>query len=86
MKRVELDAVETPPIVTTVTSMVPGKPGGAVAEMEVLDETVKGAGIPPNRTVLTSIKLVPVIVTGVPPDVLPLLWLRLETVGADSVI
>lgn len=52
----------------TVTSTVPGAPGGAVATMVVSLTTVKdAAGVGPNATAVLPVKCVPVTVTGVPP-------------------
>jgi hypothetical protein len=71
-----------PPVVVTVTSTVP-VPGGDVAVIEVLELTVKlVASVEPNLTVLAPLKLVPVIVTMVPPASGPLLGLTPVTVGA----
>ena len=55
----------------TVTSTVP-VPAGAVAVMVVELSTVKVAGLPvPKSTAVAPVKLVPVIVTEVPPVVGP---------------
>jgi hypothetical protein len=56
-----------PPGVVTRTSTVP-VPAGAVAVMEVAEFTVKPvAGAAPKVTAVAAVKLVPVIVTEVPP-------------------
>ena len=56
--------------VVTVTSTVP-EPAGAVAVMEValFTVTVGGRGVDPNFTPVAPVKLVPVMVTEVPPAV-----------------
>ena len=61
-----------PPGPVTVTSTVPAAPAGAVAVMEVALLTVKvEAAVVPNFTAVAPVKLVPVIVTEVPPVVGP---------------
>jgi hypothetical protein len=58
---------EVPPGVVTVTSTVPA-PAGDVAVIEVAELTVTPvADAPPNFTAVAPLKLVPVIVTKVPP-------------------
>jgi hypothetical protein len=53
--------------VVTLTSTVP-VPAGEVAVIEVAELTVKPvAGVAPNVTAVAPVKLVPVIVTEVPP-------------------
>jgi hypothetical protein len=70
--------------VVTITSTVP-EPAGAVAVIEVAEFTVKvEAAVVPNFTVLAPVKLVPVMVTEVPPAVDPVLGLTLVTVGAGG--
>jgi hypothetical protein len=59
-----------PPGVVTVTSTTP-LPAGLVAAMCVGSVTLKEAAVPPNVTAVAPVKLVPVIVTGVPPEVDP---------------
>jgi hypothetical protein len=57
----------------TVTVTAPALPAGVVAVMAVLfSTTTLLAAIPPNATVAPVTKLVPVIVTAVPPVVEPL--------------
>ena len=66
----------------TVTSTVPAAPAGAVAVIEVALLTVKVvAAVAPNLTPVAPVKLVPVMVTEVPPAVGPELGLTEETVG-----
>jgi hypothetical protein len=65
------EVAEVPPPVVTVTSTVP-VPAGAVAVIEVAELTVKPvAGVAPNVTAVAPAKLVPVMVTVVPPAVGP---------------
>src|SRR5437879_2032054 len=71
-----------PPAVVTVTSTVP-VPAGDVAVIELAEFTLKLAALAePNLTLETSLKLVPVIVTAVPPAEGPLLGLTPTTDGA----
>ncbi len=65
-----------PPDVVTVTSTVPTEPAGLVAVMLVALFTVKlVAGVLPNLTTVAPVKLVPVIVTMVPPETGPFVGL-----------
>ena len=67
----------------TVTSTVPALPDGEVAVIEVVELTVTPVALAePNWTVSPEAKPVPVIVTLVPPEVLPLAGLTPVTVGA----
>src|SRR5437764_823305 len=69
--------------VVTVTSTVPAAPAGEVAVIEVAEATVKVvAGVAPNLTAVAPVKLVPVMVTEVPPAVEPVVGERAVTVGA----
>ena len=71
-----------PPVVVTVTSTVPVAPGGAVAVMLVALLTVKFVAlVAPNLTAVAPVRLVPVIVTVVPPVAGPVLGLSPVTVG-----
>jgi hypothetical protein len=66
----------------TVTVTAPALPAGAVAVIVVLFTTATFvAELLPNFTVAPAAKLVPVIVTAVPPVVGPLFGLTLVTVG-----
>jgi hypothetical protein len=56
-----------PPVAVTLTSTVPAPPEGEVAVIEVDEFTVKLAVVEPNRTDVTPVKPVPVMVTVVPP-------------------
>jgi hypothetical protein len=70
-----------PPAVVTVTSTVP-TPAGEVAVIWVALLTVKeAAALLPKLTAVAPEKLVPVMVTLVPPDVGPVFGLTLVTVG-----
>ena len=65
------DVAEVPPGVVTVTSTVPA-PAGEVAVIEVAELTTKlVALVTPNFTAVAPVRLVPVIVTDVPPVVGP---------------
>ena len=73
-----------PPKFVTVTSTVP-LPAGEVAVIDVALVTVnEAAAEPPNRTAVTRIKLLPVMVTGVPPAAGPLFGEIDVTVGAGT--
>jgi hypothetical protein len=66
----------------TVTVTAPALPAGVVAVMVVLfTTTTLVAAVEPKVTVAPAAKLVPVMVTAVPPSVDPLLGLMLVTVG-----
>src|SRR4029077_7764113 len=73
-----------PPLFVTVTSTVP-VPSGAPATIEVSECTVKlVALVDPNLTAVTVAKLVPVMVTAVPPG--PLAGSTLVTVGRSTYV
>ena len=75
-----------PPLVT-VTVTGPAVPAGVVAVMLVLLTTVTFvAAVLPKVTVAPEAKLVPVMVTEVPPAVEPLLGLTLVTVGVTTYV
>ena len=76
--------IEVPPAVVTVTSTAAGDSGGEVAEICVADTGKKVAETVPNLTVVAPARLVPVMVTEVPPPVEPLLGLTPVTVGAGG--
>jgi hypothetical protein len=70
------------PLTVTVTVDAPAPPAGVVAVMVVLfTTTMLVAAAAPNVTVAPAIKFVPVIVTAVPPAVVPLFGDMLVTVG-----
>jgi hypothetical protein len=73
------------PFNVTVTVTAPAVPAGVVAVIEVLLTTVTFvAAAEPNVTVAPEAKLVPVIVTDVPPAVEPVLGLTPVTVGLTT--
>lgn len=70
------------PLTVTVTLTGPTVPAGVVAVMDVaLATTTFVAAAAPNMTVAPEAKLVPVMVTTVPPPVEPKLGDTLVTVG-----
>ena len=67
-----------------MTSTVP-EPAGDVAVMVVALLTVKFvAAVPPKATAVAPVKLVPLMLTVVPPTAAPVLGERALTVGADA--
>ena len=76
------EVADVPPVVVTVTSTVP-VPAGEVAVIDVAEFTVKPVAlVAPNLTAVAPVKLVPVIVTLVPPAVGPAVGEIEVTVGA----
>ena len=76
------DVAEVPPAVVTLMSTVP-VPAGDVAVIDVAELNVKpAAAVAPNVTFVTPVKLVPVIVTTVPPVAGPAVGEIEVTVGA----
>src|SRR5436190_10532671 len=74
--------LEFPPLVATTMSTVPGVWAGATAVMEDCELTVNDvAFVPPNVTCVTLLNPVPVIVTLVPPEPVPVPGETLLTVG-----
>jgi hypothetical protein len=74
-----------PPELVTVTVTAPAVPAGVVAVIEVLLTTVTFvAAAEPNATVSPETKLVPVIVTAVPPASAPPFGDTLVTVGGAT--
>jgi hypothetical protein len=72
----------SPPRLVTVTVTAPATCAGVVAVILVLlTTTTFVAAVPPNVTVAPVAKFVPVIVTAVPPAVVPLFGETLATVG-----
>ena len=70
------------PLTVTVTVTAPAACAGVVAVIDVLlTTTTFVAAVPPNITVAPAAKLVPVIVTAVPPPVDPIFGDTLRTVG-----
>ena len=75
------------PLTVTVTVTAPALPAGVVAVIVVAFTTTTFVAEPfPNFTVAPAAKFVPVIVTAVPPDVVPLLGLTLVTVGGATYV
>src|SRR5450755_4327354 len=73
---------DVPPAVTTKTLCAPATWAGLTAVICVAVLTTKlAAAVPPKLTAVAPVKPVPVIVTVVPPDVVPVVGLRLVTVG-----
>ena len=71
--------------VVTRTLAVPAVPAGAVAVMLVgLATVMPVAATPPMVTEVAPVKFVPVIVTLVPPSVVPVAGAMLVTVGAGG--
>ena len=74
---------EPPGVVTRMSTVLPVTPAGAVARIEVSLRTVKVVAIvPPNLTATAPVKLLPVMVTTVPPLCEPADGLRAVTIGA----
>ena len=74
---------ETPPGVVTVISTHIGAPAGDTAEICVEDNTVNEvAGVEPNFTAVAPFRLVPLMITVVPPATGPEAGDTDETVGA----
>ena len=73
------------PLTVTVTVTAPAAWAGVVPVIVVLFTTVTlVAAVPPNVTVAPAAKFVPVIVTAVPPAVVPLFGETLLTVGTAT--
>jgi hypothetical protein len=80
------EVAEVPPAVVTVTLTVPADSAGDVAVMEVAELTVTAVAVMvPNITVAEEVKPVPMMVTEVPPAVLPLAGVIDVTVGLGGV-
>ncbi|MHC2619285.1 hypothetical protein ACVIW2_001317 [Bradyrhizobium huanghuaihaiense] len=78
------EVAEVPPAVVTLTSTVP-LPAGEVAVIWVAELTVKPvAAVAPNVTAVAPVKLVPVMVTVVPPPAGPVVGEIEVTVGAAT--
>ena len=74
-----------PPVLVTTTLTAPAACAGVVAEIEVLLTTVMFvAAVPPKVTDAPAAKLVPVMLTAVPPLVEPELGETELTAGADA--
>ena len=80
-----LPVADVPPTPVTVTSTAPAGATGDTAVIEVAEFTVTPvAATPPKLTVLPETNPVPVIVTEVPPAVVPLFGLTAVTVGGAT--
>lgn len=85
VKRSALLVALFPPAVVTVTFTAPAEPAGDSAVIDVAETTVKlFAAAEPNLTALAPVKLVPVIVTVVPPASGPVFGSTFVTVGAAT--
>ena len=74
--------VAVPPAVVTATLCAPAVPVGVTAVMLVaLTTTTLIAALPPTVTLVAPVKLVPVMVIEVPPNVVPEVGLTLVIVG-----
>jgi len=79
------DAVPVPPAVPTLTSTVPATWGSVTARICVGLVTVKlAAAVVPNWTDVAPKKPLPVMVTGVPPLVVPAVGLIDEMTGVGA--
>src|SRR5437870_1945076 len=68
-----------------MTSTVPAACAGEVAVIFVAEFTMKlAAGVPPKDTAVAPVKFVPVMMTLVPPAVVPLFGLTDETAGRTA--
>ncbi len=75
---------EVPPLVVTVTSTVPAVSAGDVAVIEVVLSAVTDATVVPNRTAVALARFVPVMVTTVPPSVVPVVGASWVSVGTGA--
>ena len=66
------------------TDALPALPAGVVNVIEVAELTVNEAETPPTVTLVMFERLLPVIVTEVPPEALPLVGEMLDIVGTDA--
>ena len=74
-----------PPDVVTTTFLAPAELTGVIAVMLVLlITTTLVAAVPPMITAVALMKFVPVMVTGVPPRVVPLVGEIDMTVGGEG--
>ena len=83
----EAETADVPVGLLTTTSTVPAASAGEKAVIEVSELTVKlVAALLPKVTAVAPVKALPVIVTDVPPAVLPLVGLTLVTDGAREAV
>src|SRR5689334_22939890 len=79
------DIADVPPAVVTVTSTVPAGSAGATAVICVLELTVKlAAAVRPKNIAVAPVKLLPVMVTVVPPLLLPVSGVIEVTMGVGA--
>ena len=77
--------VAVPPAVVTETSFAPAVPAGVLAVIELaLTTTILVAETPPTFTLVAPVKLVPVMVIEVPPNVVPDVGETLVMVGTGT--
>ena len=75
-------SVAVPPEVVTITFTAPAAWAGVVAVIVVALLTMKlAAAVPPKLTAVAPVRLVPVSVTEVPPELLPLAGVSEVNVG-----
>ena len=85
MKSSAAFVADVPPAVVTVTWTVPAVPDGLMADTDVSEWTVTPvAGLEPKSTAVVPVRLVPLMVTLVPPAVDPAPGLTPVTVGAGG--
>ena len=78
-------ALAVPPGVITSTVIGPATRAGVIATIRVELKTVNDVAlVPPNLTPVAPIKFVPLIVTDVPPEVVPLVGEGVVAVGRDE--
>jgi hypothetical protein len=73
-----------PPGVVTLTSTVPVPAGEVAVIWDGLLTVKEPAALPPKLTALTTKKLLPLMITLVPPDIGPVFGLTLVTVGGEN--
>ncbi len=83
MKTSAAEVEDVPPGVVAVTSTAPD-PAGEVAVIEVAESAVIVAASRPKSTAITLLRLVPVMVTEVPPAAGPVVGVIEVTVGAGG--
>ncbi|HET6963194.1 MAG TPA: hypothetical protein VFH58_00375 [Acidimicrobiales bacterium] len=87
MKSSAEEVADVPPGVVTVTSTVPAAPAGEVAVTRVESTAMTSvAGLAPKLTPVAPVRLVPVIVTDVPPALGPDEGLTPVTVGGQLIV
>jgi hypothetical protein len=85
VKRSAVTIADVPLGVVTLMSTIPAVPGGAVALMAESERTVnRVAATPPKETPVAPVKLLPRIVTVVPPAMPPEVGVTPVTAGAGA--